>query len=176
MDFVRVAKTLADFFHEKRYPFAVVGAFGLSAYGMIRATQDLDFITSTDAQDELVEFLESLGYETIHRSEGYSNHVHTNMALGRVDIIYVAGETKNRLFLETAVLLQLGDLSLPVPRAEHLAGMKIHAMKNDPGRTFQEMADIQFLLGIPGIDEAAIRSYFEKSGLLERYDEIKKVR
>jgi hypothetical protein len=93
-----------------------------------------------------------------------------------VDIIYVTGETKNRLFLETTASLQLGDLSLPVPKAEHLAAMKIHAMKNDLGRTFQEMADIQFLMGIPGIDDAAIRSCFERSGLLERYAEIKKVR
>ena len=53
--------------------------------------------------------------------------------------------------------------------------MKVHAMKNDPSRSLREMADIQFLLGLPGIDEAEVRSYFEQSGLLERYLEIKRL-
>jgi hypothetical protein len=53
--------------------------------------------------------------------------------------------------------------------------MKIHAMKHDPSRTLQEMADIQFLLRLPDVDEEAIRAYFERSGLLERYLEIKRL-
>jgi hypothetical protein len=64
---------------------------------------------------------------------------------------------------------------LPVPRPEHLAAMKVQAMKNDPGRTLQEMADIQFLLQVPGIDEVEVRGYFERAGLLERYHEIKRL-
>jgi hypothetical protein len=43
--------------------------------------------------------------------------------------------------------LALGERLLPVPRPEHLAAMKVQAMKSDPGRTLREMADIQFLPG-----------------------------
>jgi hypothetical protein len=64
---------------------------------------------------------------------------------------------------------------LPVPRPEHLAAMKVQAMKNDPERTLREMADIQFLLSLPDIDEVEIRGYFERSGLLDRYHEIKRL-
>ena len=48
--------------------------------------------------------------------------------------------------------------------------MKVHAMKNDPGRTLQEMADIRFLLQLDGVDEREIREYFEKIGLREKLD------
>ncbi|MBP1597961.1 MAG: hypothetical protein H6Q05_3338 [Acidobacteria bacterium] len=61
-----------------------------------------------------------------------------------------------------------------VPRPEHLAVMKIQAMKNDPGRTFQEMADILFPMRLPGWDCGEIRDHFEKQGVLEKYDEIAK--
>jgi len=47
-------------------------------------------------------------------------------------------------------------------------------MKNDLERTFQEMADILFLLRVPGIDEEEVKRYFEKQGLIEKYHEIKK--
>ena len=57
---------------------------------------------------------------------------------------------------------------------EHLAAMKIHAMKNDPSRAFQEMADIQFLMTLPGVDRDEIRAYFDKSGQLERFHELER--
>jgi hypothetical protein len=48
-------------------------------------------------------------------------------------------------------------------------------MKNDSGRTPQEMADIQVLLQVPGIDEVEVRGYFERAGLVERHHEIKRL-
>jgi hypothetical protein len=175
VDFGKVLGTLAAFFEREGLRFAVVGAFGLHAYGLTRATMDLDLVTESAAQPTLVPFLESLGYETLHRSAGYSNHAHPMADLGRVDFVYVSGETSRRLFAGDGTTLTLGGQRVPVPRPEHLAAMKIHAMKNDPARTLQEMADLQFLLRLPGIDEAAIRAYFEDAGLGERYREIKRL-
>ena len=57
---------------------------------------------------------------------------------------------------------------------ESIAWTLAPAMKNE--RTFQEMADIQFLLSLPDVDDEEVRSYFERSGLLERYLEIKRLR
>ena len=47
-------------------------------------------------------------------------------------------------------------------------------MKNDPGRTFQEMADIRFLLQLPQVDRQEVRGYFELHGLRERFDDLEK--
>lgn len=174
MDFARVLGRVADFFAREEYEYAVIGAFGLHAYGLTRATSDLDFATQAEAQPKLLAFLVSEGYETINVSPGYSNHVHPDPALGRVDFVYVAGATSRRLF-EGCKRIALAGRMVPVPRPEHLAAMKVQAMKNDPERTLQEMADVRFLLGLPGVDEAEIRGYFEKSGLTERYEDIKRL-
>ena len=174
MDFSRVIDEVAGFFGRENARFALAGAFALHAYGLSRATSDLDFVTETRVRERLVAFLESLGYETLYSSPGYSNHLHPKAEMGRVDLIYVGGETAQRLFESPGATLLLGGLELDVPRAEHLAAMKVHAMKNDPGRTLQEMADIRFLLRLDGVDENEIREYFEKAGLREKFDEIKK--
>jgi hypothetical protein len=175
VDFGKVLAVLASFFEREGFRYAAIGAFGLHAYGLSRATLDLDFATEAEAQPALVAFLESLGYETLHRSEGYSNHVHPLADLGRVDFVYVDVDTSRRLLGGGGRTLRLGGHEVPVPRPEHLAAMKIHAMRNDPSRTLQEMADVQFLLRLPGIDEEEIRRYFERAGLLERYREIKRL-
>ena len=77
--------------------------------------------------------------------------------MGRVDLIYVDGVTADRLFEGAEKSFRLGGHELSVPRAEHLAAMKVHAMKNDPGRALQEMADIRFLLQLDGVNETRMR-------------------
>jgi hypothetical protein len=174
MDFEAIVNELLSFWNDRGCRFAVVGAFGLHAYGLSRATGDIDFIVDGVCRDELVAFLEELGYETLYCSSGYSNHVHpAQKAMGRLDFIYVDGETAEALFSQATTRLSLGGWNIPVPRPEHLIALKVLAMKNDPARTFREMADIQFLMGLRGIDEEMVKSQFEKRGLLERYYEIR---
>ena len=174
MDFTAVLEDVAGFLEREGVPFALAGAFALHAYGLARATSDLDFLTEARVQKPLISHLESRGYETLHASSGYSNHVHPDMTWGRVDVIYVDEETARRLFAVHGATLRFGGREIPVPRAEHLVALKVHAMKNDPGRTFQELADLRFLMQVPGIDEHEVRGYFERAGLLGRYDEIKR--
>jgi hypothetical protein len=174
LDFARVFDVLTSFFEREGLQYATVGAFGLHAYGLTRATRDLDLVTEARGREQTVAFLESQGYETLHASAGYSNHLHADPALGRVDLVYVAGETSRQLFAGCAPKLSLAGRKLPVPRAEHLAAMKVQAMKNDPTRALQDLADIQALLGVPGVDAGEIRGYFVKAGLLGRYDELKR--
>ena len=174
MDFSKVVAEVAGLLEGEKAPFAIVGALGLHAYGLSRLTEDLDFVTSSAVQDPLVSFLESRGYETLHRSAGYSNHLHADLAMGRVDFLYVDEETARRIFSRPGATLRFGHRQVPVPRPEHLAAMKAHAMKNDPTRALQEMSDIRFLLQLDGVDEDEIRGYFENAGLLERFLEIKR--
>jgi hypothetical protein len=35
-----------------------------------------------------------------------------------------------------------------------------------------DLADVQYLLRLPGIDRAEVRSYFEKAELLQWYDRL----
>ncbi len=174
MDFSKVLDTITRFLDERGFRYALVGGFALSAYGLSRATQDIDFALDVGSQPDLIAFLESLGYETLHRSEGYSNHLHPLPGLGRVDFIYVGEPTATRLF-ESATAVPLFGRTIRVPRPEHLAAMKILAMKNDPARTFQEMADLQHILGIPGVDVDEIRAQFERYGLRGKFDELRRI-
>lgn len=172
MDFVAVLNEIVPFFRERGIRFAVIGGIGLAGYGLPRATFDLEFVVEGEAQDSVIRFLESLGYRTLHRSTGYSNHEHPDETWGGVDVVYVREPTSTALFEATRSLEGPGGLTVPVPIPDHLIAMKVVAMKNDPKRTFQDMADIQFLLSVPGVDRDQIRVQFEKHGLGDRFREL----
>jgi len=167
-----VLNLLSDFFHEHEVQHALIGAFALNAYGYMRATGDIDFIVRREDQGEIIEYLESLGFETLHRSTGYSNHAHQMSGLGQVDFVYATGRTADLIFAEARKMPVLGRPAIPVVKPEHLVALKVFAIKNDPSRKLREMADIEYLLRLPEVNMAEIREYFEKHHQLETLYEI----
>ena len=174
MDFARVLTEVGRFLDERGMRHGLAGALALHALGLTRATSDVDLVVEDRARDELLRFLDGLGYERLHASSGYSNHLHPEAARGRLDFIYLNARTSEVLFGGARRVTLFPGVDVLVPRAEHLAAMKVLAMKNDPSRTFGDLADLQFLLGLPGVDRKEIRGYFEKHGLLERFHDIER--
>ena len=173
MDFAKVLVLVAGFFKEMGRPFAVIGALGLAARGFSRATFDVDIVAPAEIQDDLVAFLEGQGYATEYRSTGYSNHAHPDRDLGRLDVVYVRGETAEKIFAGVSVEEGPGGVKIPVPRPEHIAAMKIFAIKNNPQRVLQDLEDVRQIMGFQGIDRDEIVAYFKKNGLealLERLE------
>ena len=173
MDFSNALKRVTAHLSAEGAPWAVIGGLALAAHGAGRLTHDLDIATDRTAQSGLVAHLESLGYETLHVSEGYSNHAHADPSMGRIDVVYVDGETSRRLFAEACEEEIFPGLRARVPRPEHLIAMKVLAAKNDPTRRLQEMADVAALMRACGIDPLAVREYFARSDLLDAWEEIR---
>ena len=174
MQFSIVLQTIQRFLESIHHPCAVIGGLGMVAYGMPRTTLDVDIVVPGEAQKQLLSFLGSQGYEALHVSEGYSNHLHRNPEKGRVDVIYVRGKTCRDLFADSRSVVGPEGLTILVLRPEHLAAMKIFAIKNNPSRTFQDLDDIRFLLTLPEVDREEIKQFFIKYGLEELYEEVQK--
>jgi hypothetical protein len=174
MQFDEVLRSFAAFFDREGIRYAVAGGLAIHAWGRSRTTQDIDFAIDGTARRHVVAFAEAAGYKTLHASEGYSNHEHPDEHFGRIDFIYVYGDTADRLFGDSSVRLIAGDVKSPVPKPEHLAAMKIQAIKNAPKRISIDVPDIEYLLTLPDVDRRQIRDYFDRAGLLRIYDVLDK--
>ncbi|REJ74891.1 MAG: hypothetical protein DWQ36_13625 [Acidobacteria bacterium] len=163
MDVEQVARTLLERLEPHGF-VAVVGGFALVAHGIQRTTFDLDLMVEREHQDDIVEVLEALGYETVHRSENFSSHLHPDRDLGRVDLVYVDAETAATVAGSTRVLPLLGAVRAPIACPEHLIAMKLSAIASDPDRRFGDQVDIARLLELPGVHPETVQPYFEKWG------------
>ncbi len=172
MRFAQVLEWLDPTLRAEQIRWGVIGGIALAAHGIPRTTLDLDLVVDRESQDFVVRILEGRRYETLHRSEGYSSHLHEQPAMGRIDVVYVRGETARKLFSEATFLPGPGGLEILVPRPEHLVAMKVTACRNQPERAFQDLADIRNLCLLPGVDRSQVRRSFEKHGMLERFDEL----
>jgi len=172
LDFSSVVDRLVTWFKAERIPFAVTGGLALHAYGYSRLTADVDLLVPRAFQDLVIERMEADGYETLYRSVGYSNHLHKETDLGRVDFIWVDDSTAEKIFSSSKQVL-VQDVEIPVPRPEYLVAMKLQAIRNDPSRRLRDLADIQQLMRLPGVDLDEVRDYFRRYDLLKDYDEVK---
>ena len=164
-------KLLTKFFERENLDYAIIGAFAIYAYGYTRATSDIDFITRIEYQKRIIEYLESLGFETLNRSDGFSNHLHPLGSM-RIDLVYIGDETADIVFNSTKKKLVLEHFELPVVSPEHLIALKLFAIQNDPGRKFKELADIKEIVHLTDIDMDTIQLFFKKYGLERYYNEI----
>ena len=176
MKFDEVLKTFAAFFERDGVRYALIGGLAMQAWGRSRLTKDIDFAVDASSRDRVVAFAESLGYETLYVSEGYSNHAHDDPVWGRIDFMYLYGDTAEKIFAAARSKPIVGDAEAPVASAEHLAMMKAVAMKNEPHRALFEGDDVRILMDAPGVDRKAIRDYFVRNGLLDLYDAIERAR
>ena len=176
MQFDEVLRTWKAFFEEEGVRYALIGGLAVHCWGRARLTKDVDFAVDATSRPRIIAFAESLGYETLHVSEGYSNHEHASAALGRIDFMYLSGETAERIFRAATDRPVIANVTSPVASPEHLAMMKAIAMKNFPHRALFEGDDVRVLLSVPGVDREAVREYYRRHGLLDLYDAIDKAR
>ena len=89
-----------------------------------------------------------------------------------MDLIYVDPETAERLFPACSQRLRLGLREAPVPRAEHLAAMKVQAMRNDPSQALARPRRRAVSSAPSGHRPCEVRGYFERAGLTDWYDKL----
>jgi hypothetical protein len=171
MQFEEVLRTFSEFFEKEGIRYALIGGLAIRAWGHVRATQDVDFVVEQAAKTRAVAFCESEGFETLHVSDGYSNHVRGG---DRVDFIYVDAPTAGQIFDASQRREVIAGFQLDVAKPEHLSAMKAIAIKYDPRRGWRDVDDVLFLLRLPGVDRAFVRDYFVRKGLLDVIDEIEK--
>jgi hypothetical protein len=156
-------KLVTSFFSERKLDYAIIGAFALQAYGYTRATKDIDFITRLDSQPAIVGYMESLGFETLQRTNGFSNHIHAIEA-ARIDFMYVSGRTAETLFSALTFRSVLDGINLPVLSPEHYLALKLFAAQSNPDRKDKDLLDIKELLRVVQIDRSVVEKQFKKYG------------
>lgn len=174
MDFGRVVPLLVEAFDRAEIRFAVIGGLALAAYGLHRTTLDADFVVELESQEAAVALLSELGYECLHRSSAFSNHLHPDPTMGRVDLMYVPEPTAQKIFTHCQRRRLPRDLEANVASPEHLAAMKALALASNPTR-FRDLEDVLFLLKIEGVDRDEIRSQFERRNLGEKFRELERL-
>jgi hypothetical protein len=176
MDFETVLKKIIDTFEKNSINYALIGGFALGLYGVVRATNDLDFLIDKKHEAFLKEFMKQNVYNIIYESKDVIQFEHPRAMLGSIDFLYAFRKPSLEM-LKRAVKKKLFEetINMKVLIPEDIIGLKIQAIVNDKKRKILELEDIKNLIvANPNcLDWEIIRSHFALFGLNALYKELK---
>lgn len=172
MDFAKVLQVLKTDFETRDLEWAVVGGVALVLHGLPRLTMDLDILMDGDKQGQILACLDRRGYERLHVSPGYSNHLHEQSSWGRVDVLYVRGKTRDEVFDRAKIETGPRGVTVPVADPEHLISMKVFACRSSPGRQAQDLTDIRRLAAVAAVPDERVREIFDRYEALDLWEDV----
>ncbi len=177
MDFRLVLEKLLHSFEEHKIRYALMGGFALGAWGVPRATVDMDFLVDRNDMEKVEEIMKELGYECRYKTENVTQYISSLKIFGEVDFIH-AFRTPSLDMLERVTEKKVFDksVSLKVLRLEDLIGYKVQGMANDESRRALDLSDIESLLRLNAVDMdwSLIKEYFDLFGYNELFKELKR--
>ncbi len=156
----RVLRIVADNLIEKDIPYALIGAFAMSLYGLPKFTADIDLLTEGRFQPLISSIMERLGYTCFQMTKSFAQFDSELGILGKIDFMFV-NTADGRDILERSTLIKdelLGDH--PVIQPTDFIILKLMAMANNPERISKDEADILNVLKVS--EEKLIHEAFRK--------------
>jgi hypothetical protein len=176
MDFQTVISSLLKSFGEHRIRYSLIGGFALGLWGVARATVDLDFLVRREDREKVTQGMRELGYELKFQSENVSQYVSPLKLFGEVDFLHAFRRASIEM-LDRAVEKEIfaGKARIKVLQPADLVGLKLQAIKNNPSRKEQDLADIESLVLAQKarLDWTLIETYAEA---LDAQDLLKEIR
>lgn len=148
-------------------PHALIGAFGMSAHGYRRATNDIDFLVDGEYRPQVESEFSVRGFSVFNSND----EVLQLKGPGIVDIIFAKRPLRKQMLGRENLVRLFG---VPVLDAEDIIGLKIQALATNPKRKFRELGDIQSLSQVKQqLDWERIKQYADLFGAWPLISEIK---
>lgn len=154
-------------------PFLLIGGRGLEAHGYVRNTRDLDLLVPLDLSIRMTETLRGFGYARTAETAIFSRWISPDPSHEDLDLLYVDPDTFRKLDAD-AVTFVVGETEVRVPSVGGMVALKLHAMRNNPGRIPRDTLDIQALLRLrpTELDLVSLRELCERYGPSGIFDSI----
>ena len=139
-------KTLFDLVAEatqkENVPSLLIGGFAVNYHGIMRQTQDVDFLMMEKDYDKIRPFLEKSGCHEVVRNNLFARLENRETLPSELDIMFVVQETLKGM-LDEAEITEIKGKKFKVASLDHLLALKLHAMKqNIRRRGFRDLTDV----------------------------------
>ena len=175
-------RIITDNLSDNEIPYALIGAFALSLYGLPKFTADIDLLTEGRFWPRISPIMGRLGYKCFQKTDSFAQFDSEIGVYGKVDCMFV-NSPEGRDILQRRVDIEdelLGDH--PVIQPTDYIILKLMAIANSPERVSKDEGDILDVLKlhkeglIPGIfgklDRERILLFAERFGQGERAESL----
>lgn len=158
--------------------YLVIGGHAVNSYGTPRTTLDVDFLIYKEERQTWTNLLLNEGFKVMYDGGSFVQFSPPYGTDWNLDLMLVNQQTFAQLHAAARQVVMLG-ISTLVPSAEHLIGLKLHAIKHGPEhRRGQDLIDVVRLIRNAKIDpeSESFKKLIERHANEEIYQQILKNR
>ena len=156
----RILKIVADNLVKNDIPYALIGAFAMSLYGLPKFTADIDLLTEGRFRRLISSIMERLGYNRFQMTKSFAQFDSELGVLGKMDFMFVNTKDGQDILNRRIIVKDelIGDH--PVIQPTDFIILKLMAIANNPKRISKDEGDILDVLKVN--EEGLIHEAFEK--------------
>jgi len=133
---------VSEFTQKLDVPAILIGGFAVNYHGVMRQTQDVDFLMMEQDYNKAQPLFEKAGCQEVIRNNLFARLENKKTLPMELDILFVDQETFEEI-LDEAETTEIGGKKFKVASLNHLLAMKLHAMKqNLRRRGFRDITDV----------------------------------
>jgi len=152
----------------------IIGGHAVNHYGVIRATQDIDFMIASPQADAVRQIMRDAGFTNIAMHETVMFFSRPDSPL-RVDFLKIAPDTMQKLMANAVKTQYAGSQAVTVPRLHDLLAMKLFALNTGgPKRRDKDFGDIVNLVIENGVEvDGELKALCQEFGTDALYTDLR---
>lgn len=146
MKFDKVFHIVSQAAKKEKVSCLLIGGFAINYYKVSRQTLDVDFLITPEGFGKMRPVLKQAGYREEFVRDVFARLGHKEKDRMDLDFLFVDRETLRKM-IRSGKKIKLAGEEFYVPSLSHLLALKLHAIKNNPGRRlFLDLADVLNLI------------------------------
>lgn len=173
MKYPTVFHLVSAVFNKKAVTCVLIGGFAVNFHKVIRATMDVDFLTTKEDFEAAYGFLEKEGFKKFYEHETFAQLENDKEYISKLDFMFVDKDVLDKIIKEGKDVTIAGQ-DFKIPSLFHMIALKLHAIKFNKKREYKDLIDIVDLIRNNKVDVKTdeFQNLCLKFGTQELYSKI----
>jgi hypothetical protein len=125
---MEILNVISSYAKSRNLSFVIIGGHAVVAHGSSRRTGDIDFLVSINQKNDWIKLITALQYDLGQNDSRFARFQPQTIAQWPIDLMFVAEDVFEKI-LKDSIVLPIDSISVPVISKQHLAILKLHALK-----------------------------------------------
>lgn len=145
MKYPDVFHMVSDIFNKNGVTCVLIGGFAVNFHRASRNTGDVDFLTTRENYDRILDLLKKEGFKEEYIHQTFARLKPDKWQYMDIDFMFVEKDVLEKI-IKDGRQVTIGDRKFMVPSLFHLIALKLHSIKDNKKREYKDLMDIVDLI------------------------------
>jgi len=151
MKYPTIFHFVSEVFNKGDVACVLIGGFAVNFYKASRNTKDVDFLTTRENYDKILDLLKKEGFKEEYIHQTFARLKPDKWQYMEIDFMFVEKGVLEKI-IKAGQEVNIGGQKFTIPSLFHLIALKLHSIKDNKKREYKDLLDIMELIRNNNVD------------------------